>query len=182
MNTIYGLLSFPIPPKDSRLTPMLLVMLLMAMFPASVMTAAEQGPQDQQEQLTPEQELNTTAPATHATQQAPQELLNMAVHEPERFIGKNLILDDGVDAVTVGPVKSIRRRLQDQQLYLIVDARAYFNTAVDYAVAVSDVDRIEADTLVIPEAPGMHLRGLDYYPDDYADIEAAPEAPVSEDD
>ncbi len=147
-----------------------------------LLIAAEQEPQDQQEPLPPEQELNITPPATHATQQAPQELLSMAVHEPETFIGKTLILDDGVAAVTVGPVKDIRRRKQDQQLYLIVDAKAYFNTAVDYAVAVSDVDRIEAETLVIPEAPGMHLRGLDYYPDDYADVEPASEAVVSEDD
>jgi hypothetical protein len=132
--------------------------------------------------LTPEQELNTVPADTHATQQAPQELLNLAVHEPERFIGKTLILDDGVDTVTVGQVKDIRRRVQDQQLYLIVDAMAYFNTAVNYAVAVSDVDRMEADTLIIPEAPGMHLRGLDYYPADYTEIQATFETTVSEDD
>ncbi len=171
------LLSFA-PVRASVLSSLLIALPLVP----GLLIAAEQEPQDQQEQLPPEQELNVNPPATHATQQAPQELLSMAVHEPETFIGKILILDDGVDAVTVGPVKDIRRRKQDQQLYLIVDAKAYFNTAVNYAVAISDVDRIEADTLVIPEAPGMHLRGLDYYPDDYSDVEAAPETVVSEDD
>lgn len=29
---------------------------------------------------------------------------------------------------------------------------------------------MEGDRLVIPEAPGMHLRGLEYYADGYADI------------
>ena len=106
----------------------------------------------------------------------------MAVHQPENFIGKTLVLDDGANAVTVGPVIDLRRRVQDQNLYLIVDATAYFNTAVEYAVAVSDVDRIEADTLVIPEAPGMHLRGLDYYPDDYIDVaEMTPDAAPADD-
>lgn len=78
---------------------------------------------------------------------------------------------------TVGPVKDLRRRLQDEQLYLVVDAAAYFNTPVDYAVAVRDLDRIEGDQLIIPETSGMHLNGLDYYPEDYADVEVtAPNA------
>jgi hypothetical protein len=120
---------------------------------------------------TPDATLTTIPSATHATQQAPQDLLIRAVHQPEIFIGKTLVLDNGATAVTVGPVLSLRRRLQDQQLYLIVDAAEYFNTAVQYAVAVKDLDRIENDKLVIPEAPGMHLQGLDYYPDDYTDVE-----------
>jgi hypothetical protein len=125
-----------------------------------------------------EQEASDTAlappPETHATQQAPQELLNMAVHQPEKFIGKILILHDGVHAVTVGRVIGLRRRVQDQDIYLIVDARPYFNAAVEYAVALNDVDRMDEDRLVIPEAPGMHLKGLDYYPDDYVDIKNMP--------
>jgi hypothetical protein len=132
----------------------------------------------------PDATLTTTPPDTHATRQAPQDLLVMAVHQPENLIGKTLVLDDGTTAVTVGPVLNIRRRLQDQQLYLIVDAATYFNTPVQYAVAVKDLDRIEGDKLVIPEAPGMHLQGLDYYPEDYTEVEdpSAQELPVGEDE
>lgn len=155
----------------------LLSVLALAPSPAN---AAEL--ETEQQEVLPEQGIAAPPPETHATQQASQTLLTMAVHEPENLIGKTLVLDDGTDAVTVGPVKAIRRRMQDQQLYLVVDATKYFNTKVDYAVAVSDVDRIEADTLVIPEAPGMHLRGLDYYPDDYTDVQTPVAAPVSEDD
>jgi hypothetical protein len=144
--------------------------------------AAQQDAPAAQEPLVDEQQAPNALPAmpteTHATQQAPQELLSMASHEPENFIGKLLVLDDGASVITVGPVKDLRKREQDQQLYLIVDATAYFNSAVDYAVAVKDVDRIEDDKLIIPEAPGMHLRGLDYYPDDYSDIKVPSTEPA----
>lgn len=122
---------------------------------------------------------NATPPPseTHASRQAPTELITQAAREPGTFIGKTLILHDGVSSKTVGPVKDLRRRLQDEELYLIVDATAYFNTPVEYAVAVRDLDRIEGDQLIIPETAGMHLNGLDYYPEDYADIDVtAPEA------
>jgi hypothetical protein len=179
MTALYGLYPSSALPGIWHLCRLFATLFITLLLLPGLVIAAEQ---DLPEQLTPEQELNSVPGDTHATQQAPQELLNLAVHEPQRFIGKTLILDDGVDAVTVGPVKDIRRRLQDQQLYLIVDATAYFNAAVDYAVAVSDVDRMEADTLIIPEAPGMHLRGLDYYPDDYTEVQAATEPSVSSDD
>jgi hypothetical protein len=131
----------------------------------------------------PDTTLTTIPPDTHATRQAPQDLLVMAVHQPENFIGKTLVLDNGTAAVTVGPVIDLRRRLQDQELYLIVDAAEYFNTAVQYAVAVKDLDRIEEDKLVIPEAPGMHLQGLDYYPADYTDVEeTSSQATVADDE
>lgn len=113
----------------------------------------------------------TPSPDTHASRQAPVELLTLAGREPGAFIGKTLILHDGINRKTVGPVKDLRKRLQDEQLYLIVDAAAYFNTPVDYAVAVRDLDRIEGEELIIPETSGMHLNGLDYYPADYADVE-----------
>ena len=168
-----------------------LQLLVFTLLPALVMAAQQETPVDR-EQLDNTQEVTEAAPdsnsidpipaETHATQQAPQELLTMAVQAPEQFIGKTLVLDDGVNVVTVGPVLELRRRIQDQNVYLIVDAMAYFNSAVQYAVAVSDVERMEADRLVIPEAPGMHLKGLDYYPDDYTDVVEASVAPIAEDD
>jgi len=181
MTAIYGLVRLPVKSRASR--PLLFICL--ALLPV-ILVAAQRETTPEQDPLAEEQETADTTlatpPETHAIQQAPQELLTMAVHQPENFIGKTLILDDGTNAVTVGPVIDLRRRVQDQDIYLIVDATAYFNSAVQYAVAVSDVDRIEADTLIIPEAPGMHLRGLDYYPDDYTDVVDASSAPTAEDD
>src|SRR5689334_9427084 len=114
-----------------------LQLLMFALLPALVIAAQQETPVDR-EQLDNTQEVTEAAPVanpvaaipadTHATQQAPQELLTMAVHEPEKFIGKTLVLDDGVNAVTVGPVLELRRRTQDQNIYLIVDAKAYFNS------------------------------------------------------
>ena len=174
-----------IPPLKYRVLRSLLL-LCFVLLPGVPVIAQQERPVEQEplaaEPETGDATLVPPLPDTHATQQAPQELLTMAVHQPENFIGKTLVLDDGANAVTVGPVIDLRRRVQDQNLYLIVDATAYFNTAVEYAVAVSDVDRIEADTLVIPEAPGMHLRGLDYYPDDYIDVaEMTPDAAPADD-
>lgn len=115
-------------------------------------------------------------PDTHAGRAAPAELIALAGREPERFIGKTLVLDDGVTAVEVGPVLDLRKRIVDQEAYVIVDATAYFNTPTEYAVSVHDIDRIEGERLVSPEVEGMHLRGLDYYPEDYVDIRStAPE-------
>ena len=166
-------------------------LLVFTLLPALAVAAPQETPVER-EQLDNTQEVTDAAPDSnpvdsspadsHATQQAPQELLTMAVQEPEKFIGKTLVLDDGVNVVTVGPVLELRRRIQDQNVYLIVDAKAYFNSAVQYAVAVSDVERMEADRLVIPEAPGMHLKGLDYYPDDYTDVVEPSVAPIAEDD
>ncbi|MEY4642106.1 MAG: hypothetical protein RLZZ227_2100 [Pseudomonadota bacterium] len=114
-------------------------------------------------------------PDTHATSES-VELVALAGREPERFLGKTLVLNDAGGVVTVGPVLELRKRIQDQEPHVIVDASDYFNTPTKYAVAVRDIDRIEADTLIIPEADGMHLRGLEYYPDDYTDLEStAPE-------
>ena len=109
-------------------------------------------------------------PDTHASREAPAELIALAAREPERFIGKTLVLDDGVNAVEVGPVLDLRRRIKDGVLHVVVDATAYFNSPTHYAVAVRDLDRIDGDLLVTPEAAGMHLRGLDYYPEDYTDV------------
>src|SRR5690606_3940134 len=87
----------------------------------------------------------------------------------QSLVGKTLILNDGLDGITVGPVMDVRRRLQDDALYVIVDASTFFKTPTTYAVAVEDLDKVEDDTLIIPEVAGMHLRGLDYYAEDYTD-------------
>jgi hypothetical protein len=113
---------------------------------------------------------------SHATSAAPAELVALASREPQRFIGKTLVLDNGVDAVKVGPVLELRKRIVDQEAYVIVDAAAYFNTPTRYAVAVRDLERIEGELLVTPEVEGMHLRGLDYYPEDFTDlVDTSPE-------
>jgi hypothetical protein len=109
-------------------------------------------------------------PQTHASSEAPVELVALAAREPERFIGKTLVLEDGTEVIEVGPVLELRKRILDQEPHLIVDATSYFNTPTRYAVAVRDVDRIEGEQVITPEVEGMHLRGLDYYPEDYTDI------------
>jgi hypothetical protein len=154
-------------------------LLLLALMPAAAMAqqdgVIEPQPIVEEEVVDAEAIANDGSPPpdTHATSEAPVELVALAVREPATFIGKTLVLDDGADAVTVGPVLELRKRIQDQEPHLIVDATAYFNTPTKYAVAVRDLDRIEGDTLVTPEADGMHLRGLDYYPDDYTDLDSS---------
>jgi hypothetical protein len=109
-------------------------------------------------------------PRTHASVQASPELLALASREPERLVGKTLVLDDGVTAVEVGPVLDVRKRIVDQEVHVIVDATSYFNAPTEYAVSIRDIDRIDGERLVAPEVEGMHLRGLDYYAEDYVDV------------
>jgi hypothetical protein len=111
--------------------------------------------------------------SAHATTPASPELVTLVTREPEQFIGHTLVLDDGVNAVHVGEVLALRKRVLDQEPYLVVDATSYFNAPTQYAVAVKDLDRIEDGLLVMPEADGMHLRGLEYYEEDYAELETA---------
>lgn len=111
-------------------------------------------------------------PPTHANRPASNELLQEAALHPVNIIGKTLVLNDGESEIRVGPVKDLRKRYQNEELYLVVDASSYFNTPIDYAVALKDVGRMEGNRLVISEAPGMHLRGLEYYADDYTSITA----------
>ncbi|MES2605578.1 MAG: hypothetical protein V4603_11620 [Pseudomonadota bacterium] len=113
--------------------------------------------------------LDSRPRATHATQEAPDDLMEMAAHQPELFVGKTLVLVDGAKITPVGRVLAMRKRLEDQHLYLIVDATQYFNSPTEYAVAVKDVARLEGDRVIIPEAPGMHLKGMEYYAKDYND-------------
>ena len=111
----------------------------------------------------------------HTTMEAPPELVALVRREPDQFIGRDLVLDDGVNAVTVGPVLALRKRVLDQEPYLIVDATSYFNAPTQYAIAVKDLDRIEAGKFVMPEATGMHLRGFEYYPGDFTELESTEE-------
>lgn len=114
--------------------------------------------------------------SAHATSEAPAELVALAAREPDRFLGKTLVLHDGTEAVRVGPVLALRKRILDQEAYLIVDATSYFKVPTQYAIAVRDLDRIDADMVRMPEADGMHLRGLEYYPEDFIELEStAPE-------
>ncbi|HHX82887.1 MAG TPA: hypothetical protein GX696_07905 [Pseudomonadaceae bacterium] len=121
-------------------------------------------------------------PQTHANRPASDELLQEAALHPVNIIGKTLVLNDGESEVRVGPVKDLRKRRQNAELYLVVDASSYFNTTIDYAVALKDVGRMEGNKLVISEAPGMHLRGLEYYADDYTTVTApaTPETGLSD--
>jgi hypothetical protein len=150
---------------------------LLVVFMLPMLVAAQQEPLEDRAPLSnPQDPVDTTPPIlippdTHASRQAPLELMLEAARQPENIIGKTLVISDGMNDVMVGPILDLRRRLQDEELYLIVDATTYFNTATDYAVALRDVARMEGSRLVIPEAPGMHLLGLDYYANDYTDIE-----------
>lgn len=114
----------------------------------------------------------------HTTMEAPVELVALVLREPDQFLGRELVLDDGVKAVTVGPVLALRKRVLDQEPYLIVDATSYFKAPTQYAIAVKDIDRFEGGMLIMPEAAGMHLRGLEYYAGDFVELKSANPAEV----
>ena len=84
--------------------------------------------------------------------------------DPKSYIGKTLRF---VRGAAVGPILDMRKRKQDSRVYLIVDATAFFNQSVEYAVPFTDVEGIQADTVLIHKGAGDHLRGMVYYPDDY---------------
>lgn len=104
---------------------------------------------------------------SHASGAANIELLRAAGRSPEKFIGKKVVLEDGRK---IGSVLNIQRSLRDDQFYLILDATEFFNNPTEYAVPAEDMRRLVDDTLIIAEYTGMHLRGLEYYEDDYVDI------------
>lgn len=105
---------------------------------------------------------------THADGPSNPELMRRATQEPESFIGKQTMLNDGR---MIGPIMAIRRSMQDQQLYLIIDATTFFNSPTEYAVPAEDMHSLQDDTLMIAEYTGMHLRGMEYYEEDYEDID-----------
>ena len=112
-------------------------------------------------------------PQTHANRPAPSDLLQEAGLRPSSFVGKMLVLHDTEGEMEVGPVLEIQRHRENQKLYLIVDATRYFKTETEYAVAVNDVARLEETRIIVTEAPGMHLRGIEYYAEDYEDVDPA---------
>jgi hypothetical protein len=118
--------------------------------------------------------------SSHATVEAPPELIGLISREPERVIGKTLVLSEGTQTKPVGPVLAVRKQVKDQRAYMIVDATQFFNSPTQYAVAVGALDRIEGDRLITPAAPGMHLLGQQYYAEDYEDL-PQPVAPAPED-
>lgn len=105
---------------------------------------------------------------THADGPSNPELMRRATLEPESFTGKQTMLNDGR---MIGPIIAVRRSLQDQQLYLIIDATTFFNSPTEYAVPAEDMHSMQDDTLMIAEYTGMHLRGMEYYEEDYEDID-----------
>lgn len=139
---------------------------------------------EEQQQHEGEQNADSSAApeplSNHATVQAPPELGGLASREPELFVGKTIVLAEGSQQKTVGTVFAVRKRTQDQLNYFIVDATEYFNSPTEYAIAVKNVDRVEDDQLITPAAPGMHLMGMQYYPDDYEDIPAPVVVPIDE--
>lgn len=186
----------PVAPAREKWRPISVVpsLVFVALFSASLFGAEQQRiveevPLPEAQTLTPEEKAgdeqaltgkdvvtetetvtdNNAIHSTHATQEASTELLLRAAREPQAFVGKRLVLVDGPEVTKVGPVTALRKRIDDQELYLVVDAQEYFNSPTLYAIAVRDVERMEGDRLVIPEAPGMHLRGRQYYADDYTD-------------
>lgn len=104
---------------------------------------------------------------SHASGAANKELMRTAGRSPEQFIGKKVVLEDGRK---IGTVLDIQRSLRDNQLYLILDATEFFNNPTEYAVPAQDMRRLQDDTLIIAEYTGMHLRGLEYYEEDYVGI------------
>lgn len=115
---------------------------------------------------------------SHAAGAPNTEMLQAARAHPDEFIGKTLKFDGGDE---VGPIKDIRRRTQDEHLYLVVDAAAFFNEKVDFAIPVGDLIRFDDKFVYIAMAPGRHLRGMEYYPKDYEDVDAGETGPITVD-
>jgi len=112
---------------------------------------------------------------SHAGGGANTEALQKARADKEAFVGKELFFSNGQD---VGKIKDIRRWTRDNELYMIVAAQPFFNEDVDYAVPVGDVSRVLEDRVELPESPGMHLRGMQYYPEDFKDMDAGEKVPL----
>lgn len=106
--------------------------------------------------------------STHAVREADTDLALYILNNPDEFIGRNLTF---VDGTLIGPILDLRRKVDDLELYLIVDASAYFNDETTYAVKVQDVESFDEASVKVPEDAGMHLRGLVYYAEDYTDAD-----------
>jgi hypothetical protein len=101
----------------------------------------------------------------------------MAKQSKNAFVGKDLYFSNGHE---VGKILDVRRWSRDKQLYMIVAAGPFFNEDVDYAVPVEEISRVADDRVELPEDPGLHLRGMEYYPEDFEDMKADESVPLSE--
>jgi hypothetical protein len=160
------------------LPPWLSILLLSG---SALAQAQSQGPT--REQLEHEPMPTTTEDVDESleyhpsTTEAPAALVELITREPERVVGKTLVLVEGDLTRTVGPVLDVRKRREDQRPYLIVDGSRYFAVPAQFVVAVHHLDRIDGNELITPAYPGMHLRGMEYDADDYEDL---PESVVTD--
>lgn len=126
------------------------------------------------EQVLPQEEPSTPdsgqyqPESTHAVREADTDLALYILNNPAEFIGRNLTF---VDGTVIGPILDLRRKVDDLELYLVVDASAYFNDETTYAVKVQDVESFDEESVKVPEDAGMHLRGQVYYAEDYTDAD-----------
>jgi|GEM_PF-6142514 len=133
--------------------------------------AAEQG------EPVPDRLSRTNTPdiETHASGADNTKALQTARSDKEAFVGKELYFSNGQD---IGKIKDVRRWSRDGELYMIVAAKPFFNEDVDYAVPVGEVSRVLKDRVELPEGPGDHLRGMEYYPEDFKDMDAGEKIPL----
>ena len=106
-----------------------------------------------------QQPLHLERGGSHASSRQNVRMLRLAHEEPERFLGKMLMLNDGRKA---GRILTILRNRDDKLLYLIIQAEPYFKEKVQFAVPVLDVDRIQDRIVVLTTLPGNFLRGMEY--------------------
>lgn len=106
-------------------------------------------------------------------------MLRVAHDRPDRFIGKMLILSTGKEA---GQVLAVRRRKEDKSLYLVIQAKPYFNRSIEFAVPVVDVSKIVGATVVLSKLPGDFLRGIEYDASEFEGIGDFSDAPLVVDD
>ena len=98
-----------------------------------------------------------------------EEMIKLAQTNRAAFIGKTLYFTNGQE---VGKVDDVKRWNQDHNIYLVVAAKPFFHDDVQFAVPVSDLKGIEGDKVLIREDAGDHLRGMQYYAEDYSSVAA----------
>ena len=98
-----------------------------------------------------------------------EEMIKLAQTNQAAFIGKTLYFTNGQE---VGKVDGVKRWNRDHNIYLVVAAKPFFHDDVQFAVPVSDLKGIEGDKVLIREDAGDHLRGMQYYAEDYSNVAA----------
>lgn len=149
--------------KSARLAG---ILLLAAGWPGPA-TAAEDAA-EAESALSGGEVLEQAESNTHGAIQADPELLKTIRNDPGMFIGKKLEFTSGEP---IGPITDVRRHAENLELYFIVDATEFFNSATMYAVEAKDVESYTEDAVLMPMAEGMHLRGRMYYPEDYTEVD-----------